>query len=438
MKSLKLALILEIFLAGIYLPLTSGIFLIYLSSLGYGFSEISLITALPSLIGIIISLITNRNPNIISQKLKQRFILVHAGERITWFLMPFLRELYLIIILYVFKTAFSAMISIYMNYVIYGSFSETDIRDVTAKRASAGSLSSIFSYLLATLIIGALPPETKYLTSFTLGASIGLLSTLIISLPDFSKLEIKLSRPTLSSVEKIYSASLYQVLFVASANMLGMVWTPFLINVRNYPDYLPALMGFIATFLSILSSLYWRDRTFRTYRNSLLLDALTPLLIWTLPTPYLQVALSAYNSFISTGTGFLGGFLFARYMPSSEAILGASVLTMIGGFGQGIASLIGITLGNNYLAVFIAIMLLKLFSLIIAYVIIPEVALIPEDVARNYSLTLYKISLIGFNMTIEYSKESILITLRMIGLTMTLTLLYILYRLVAILLIRGY
>ncbi|RLE83617.1 MAG: hypothetical protein DRJ41_04580 [Thermoprotei archaeon] len=433
MVGLKLSLVLEIFLAGIYLPLTSGVFLVYLSSLGYGFSEISLITALPSLIIVVLSFLVIRKTDIVSLNLKRKFILVHAGERITWFFLPFIRDLYLIMILYLFKTAFSAMISVFMNYVIYGSFPEEDVRDITAKRSAAGSLSSIFSYLLATVLIGTLPPEKRYFVSFFLGASIGLFSTLVIALQDFSKLEGKIGKKTLSSIEKVYSASLYHVLFVATANMVGMVWTPFLVNVRLYPQYIPVLMGFTATFSSMLSSLYWRDRSFRVYRTALLLDSLTPLMIWVLPTPPLHIALSVYNSFVSTGAGFLGGFLFARYLPSSEAILSASVITMIGGLGQGVASLTGIVLGNNYPLVFMIIVLLKMFSLAIAYLIIPEVAFVPEDVARSYSTTLYRVSLIGFNMTIEYSKETVITTFKMVGLTMSLLILYIIYRLITIL-----
>ncbi|MEM3507174.1 MAG: hypothetical protein QXT31_05940, partial [Candidatus Bathyarchaeia archaeon] len=53
---------------------------------------------------------------------------------------------------------------------------------------------------------------------------------------------------------------------------------------------------------------------------------------------------------------------------------------------------------------------------------------IPEQIARTYSYLIYNNSLLGYRISVEFSKEVIMITLRLIGLSLILLTLYIIYR----------
>jgi len=67
-------------------------------------------------------------------------------------------------------------------------------------------------------------------------------------------------------------------------------------------------------------------------------------------------------------------------------------------------------------------------SLALAILTIPEVAVVPEPLARTYSLVLYRSSLFGYRVAIEISKETIFTIFRIIALTIVFSALYLIYR----------
>ena len=83
---------------------------------------------------------------------------------------------------------------------------------------------------------------------------------------------------------------------------------------------------------------------------------------------------------------------------------------------------------ENYYILFLIVFGIKLIAFIIALTTIPEIAAVPEQTARTYSFLLYGKSITGYRVSVEISRDTILLTLRLIGLTVVLLSLYIIYR----------
>jgi hypothetical protein len=199
-------------------------------------------------------------------------------------------------------------------------------------------------------------------------------------------------------------------------------------NYLNAPDYLAVAMSLVTTLTSVLASLFFKGFQFRTLRYSIGLDAVTPILILGLPFPLAHVALSAYSSFAYTGSNFVGSFLFAGYNRWLGAIR-SSVLTMIIlAVAQIIAVGISILMRGDYLILFTIVLAAKMIALVLASTTIPEVAIVPDEMARTYSSMLYDKTVTGYRFSVELSKETIMTTLRLIALAVILLMLYVIYR----------
>ncbi|RLE73495.1 MAG: hypothetical protein DRJ37_00155 [Thermoprotei archaeon] len=430
-KTLKAALIGEALLANIYLPLTNGIFLVYVASLGYDIKSMSHIIAASSLPAVLIGLISYKRPNLFKKEnIKKRFITVHAGERLLWLLAPFLRNLEHLLLLYTLKNFFSSLISLQLNQLIYGSFGEEDVRDVTAKRSSAASASSILGYFLATTFLSM--GDKGFTYSFIYGSLIGLASTALMAFPEL-KIKGRTEPTRIREVEKIYTVSLYQIFYIASANLLSVLWVYVLVSKLGLPAYWAATVSLVGTATSIISSLLWGRLSFKYYKISLALDSITPILVFIIGNPFIHLGLSSYNSLFSTGSGFLGGFLYARYLGNLGPSRAAFLLISLSGLGQLLAALLGSFVKEDYVLLALSVILFKFSALVVAYLAIPEVAIVPGHMARGYASTLFQVSVSGYRLTLEISWEAVLMTLRIIVLTFSLLILYVIYRLAVIL-----
>ena len=89
---------------------------------------------------------------------------------------------------------------------------------------------------------------------------------------------------------------------------------------------------------------------------------------------------------------------------------------------------IGIFIKEEYFLLFLFVFGIKLFAFILASTTIPEVAILPEQVARTYSFTFYDKSIMGYNISVELSKDTIMLTLRLVGFSLVLLFLYVIYR----------
>ncbi len=427
---LKLILTLEIAFAGIYLALTRSLLVIYLTSIGLTVGYISAMVVASSTASLILSIILYKFPRFVARKVRVKFILAHAGERIFWIPMVLTSNMYVITLSYMILSMSSTILGVFMNLLIYSSFDEAGIRDVTAKRTAAYNFTNVIGSILSILLLAILPPEVKFQIIFITGSLIGLLSTLMISLADMSKMEGVEIPPAIERPEQFFSISSFLLAFLTSNNLLGIFWQPYLMNVLNAPDYVAAGINFAGTFASILGSALWAKRSLRTFRIALASAILTPITAILIPIPSAHIGISAFNGVVGTGAVFLGNFLFARYLSRFGVLRSSIIMVLLSNLSQLLATPFGIIFSQNYMILFISVLLLMISSNFLALLTIPEVAVVPAHAARTYSYLLYTTSLTGYSFIVETTMEAITLTLRLLALTLVLIILYILYRLV--------
>ncbi|MEM2970721.1 MAG: hypothetical protein QXR63_07320 [Candidatus Bathyarchaeia archaeon] len=430
---LRWILILEAVFAGAYISLTRGLFVIYLTSIGYGVEGISLVVLVSAATSLLIGIFLYRQPSFIVRRVKLKLVSFHTLERIMWLLIPMTTNSIVISALYSAYMIFSSFISTFIAFIIYGSLTEYSIRDVTAKRSAANGISSILGFALGTFLLAFLPPEDKFTYIFPLGSFLGLISTFLILFLNLTHLEGASFPRVTEQPEKVFSASSFFLVLLASGNLMGIVWIPYVMNVLNGPDFLAASMSLAGTLSSIVASLFWRKKAFKTLRVGLALNTFGPALVLAASWPTLHVAINAYTSFTYTGANFLGTFLFAKYNKWLGAVKSSVLLVILGNLAQLIAAPLGILTKENYILVFATIMIIKFLAVILAFATIPEVAVVPEDVARTYSQVLYNNSLTGYRVAIEISRETILTTLRLLAFSLIAVTLYLIYRVLWIL-----
>lgn len=424
----KWILVLEALFAGAYVSLTRGLFVIYLVSMGYRIEDISFVVLVSAAAALLIGIFLYKRPSFITSRVKLKLVSVHALERIMWVLIPLATSSLLISALYSVYMIFAFFISTFVSFAIYGSLAEEDIKDVTAKRSATFGISSMMGFVLGIFLLAFLPAEDKFTYIFALGFLIGLISTFMIPFLNLSHLEGAKFPQAAQQPEKVFSASSFFVVLLAGGNLLGIVWMPFVMNHLQGPDFLAATMSLVGTFSSIIASLVWRNKAFKILRLGLALNMFGPLFIWATPWPIIHVPVSAYTAFTFTGANFLGSFLFAKYNKWFGAVKSSVLLTILGNAALLLAAPLGMVLKEDYNIVFPVIFAIKATALALAILTIPEVAVVPEDQARTYSYVLYNSSIMGYQIAIEVSRETILMTLRLLALSLIIAALYLIYR----------
>jgi hypothetical protein len=235
----------------------------------------------------------------------------------------------------------------------------------------------------------------------------------------------------------VFSAALFFVILMTGGNLLGIVWAPYIMNYLKGPDYLVAAMNLVATMSSVAAAMVLGSRSLKTLRVSHVLSALSPPIILLTTLPSLHLAISAFNSFVYTGANFLGNFLFAEYKNWYGAIRSSVLLVILGNLSILLAALIGMVLKEDYVLGFSAVFVITVVSALFALFAIPEVSVVPENAARTYSFIMYRSCLIGYNVTVEVSKETIIATLRLLAMISILTILFIIYRFLTIIMTEA-
>ena len=425
---LKWLLVAESLFAGAYIALTRGLFLIFLVAMGHDVRGISFVILLSSLLSVIIGLALYKRPNFLVRKVKQKLSAFHLLERLTWFFIPLTSNLLVISLLYSLCIIFSSFISTFLTFAIYGLLPEEDIKEVTSKRTAAGNVSSIVGFALGTFLLAFLQTGEKFIYIFFLGATVGILSTISVLLMDLSQLEGAELPSGIKEPEKIFSTSMFFVIFLFAGNLLAIVWTPYLMVKLNGPEFLVASLNLAGTVSSIAASLFWGKRSLKILRTGLILNILSPILVLTIPVPFYHLGISIYNSFAFTAANFLGLFLFAKYNEWFGAVKSSTLIIVIGNIAQFIAAVLGMILSTNYLVTFLLIIALYVGAVVLAVMTVPEIAIVPEYLARTYSRVLYRSSMFGYRVAVEISKETIFMIFRLIALTIVFSALYLIYR----------
>ncbi|RLG50297.1 MAG: hypothetical protein DRN99_09920, partial [Thermoproteota archaeon] len=157
---LKWILVMEALLAGVYLSLTRGLFVIFMVSRGFGAWEVSAVALISSVIAALVSIVLFRWPSLLTGRVKLKLVLFHGLERVTWFLVPVARGYAVVAALY--GVINSLPVGTLINLVIYGLLSEEDVMDLTAKRSAAFNASTILGFTVAAGLAALLPGGEKY------------------------------------------------------------------------------------------------------------------------------------------------------------------------------------------------------------------------------------------------------------------------------------
>jgi hypothetical protein len=424
--SFRLLLIFEALFAGAYVAMTQGVLFVYLVSIGSGIQGISVAVGIAAVTTTIIHVLLYKYPKFLVTRVRPKFAITLAMTRLLFLLIPLTHDYLLISV--IFAAINCLPTSTFMYFVIYGSLSRDEIKDVTAKRNAAFYASSGVGFVVAMMLLAFAPPEIKFLYIYAIGSVVGLGCVFAAAFMDLSHLEGMEIPRGLEQPERIFSTSSYLIAVLAAGNLLLMVWTPYVMEYLKGPDYVAVAMNLAGMLATVAGSLFWRGRSFRTLRNTVGLDAAAPTLALFVDIPIAHPLLSALSSFTYTGSNFIGNFLFAGYNRWLGAIRSSIFLVIILSVAQALAASLGTIFRENYVAVFSVVIALKLVAMVTALLTIPELAAVPEETARVYSFVLYNKSLSGYRISVEVSRDAILLTLRVLGLFLVLIILYVIYR----------
>lgn len=424
--TLKILLISETASAGVYIALTRGILFVYLVTIGAGVDGIALVVGIVAAVSTIVHLFLYKKPGFLITKVRMKFTIMHGMERVLWIFVPFTSDPLLIALIFSIINALPT--GSFMNLVIFGSLSEDEIKDVTAKRFASFNVSLLIGFGLATMLVAFLPADVKFFYIYVLGSLVGLISTVSVALMKMSHLEGMKVPTGIEQPEKVFSTFAFFVALLASGNLLAMIWTPFVMNGLNAPDYLVVAMSLAGTFSSIVGAFIWKGRSFKSLRYSLAADTVAPAVAPVVPLPFLHLFLSGLSAVTYTGGNFVGNFLFARYNRWLGAIRSSILLTIALSLAQTLVAPIGIFGAESFLLLFLFVVLIKIVSTVLATVTIPEVAFVPEESARRYSATMYANSMTGYQVSVESSKEALQLTMKLGGLVLMAIILYFIYR----------
>lgn len=427
-RVLKVSLTAEIAFAGIYLAMTRSLFVIYLVSAGFDVSYISLIVLISTFISTSVSVLLYKFPEFVVKRVKLKFLLFHATERLLWIPIGFTSDPIIVTICYAGLSTASVFIGVFMNTLIYGSFDEQGVRDITSKRTAAFNIMSVLGFVATMVLIAILPGDLKFPILFSIGGGIGILSTVSLIPVNMVHLEGMALPRGIEKPEQVFSTSSFTLALLVSSGLLGLVWAPYLIDGLGAPDFMAVGINLAGTVAGIGSSLVWAKRSLKTFRAALALSTITPIIVILTPIPVAHLGISAFWGFAYTGASFLGSFLFARYTLWFGAVRSSIIMTILANLSQLLATPFGMILGGNYFLLFISLIAILALSNVLAFLTIPEVAIIPEESARTYSQLLYSNSLTGYTVAVETTKETVLLTLRLLALSIALLTLYIAYR----------
>ncbi len=428
MKAGKLPLILEALFAGFYLSLTRGLFIIYLVAVGLDVSGISYVVLVSTAVAAVCLALLYKFPEFMVRRVKLKLLTAHIAERLSWLIMAFLPTPLFITLSYLGVSVAAALTGGFMNFVIYALYNEEEVKDLTAKRNMMFNITSVLGLIVAMLTTALLEGPQKYLLLIATGVSVGILSSLSMSILPLSQLEGQEIPKGVENPEKVMSTSLFLLSLLVYGNLMGIIWIPYLTKVLGAPDFMAVAMTLATTLASIAGSVIWSSRSYKDFRAALAATSAVPASALLVPLPLLHMAIASVNGIAYTGANFLGNFLLARYSSWFGAVRSGIILTLIVNASQFLAAPLGIIFSGNFTALFITAASVVILSTTLAFTTIPEVAIVPEHTARTYSQTIYYNSLMGYVVAVETVKDTLLLTLKLVGLSVALLLMYVAYR----------
>lgn len=419
-------LVLECLSGGFFVVITRGLTPIYLVSLGFRLRDLLVLNAFAGLIALLASGIVYKTtrPGMVKKKL----LIVHALERITWFTILFsASNIWLVVIVYSLAWTMSFMTGIYLNVMLFTGFTGEKYKNVVKYRIVAGSVSSILAQLTMMLVLAMLPSAKKYMILYGLAFLVGLVGTVLVAATPISPI---VERPRKAEEEVEIEATNIFILMLSlyvATGLTSIAWVPRLMIDLNTPDYFVALLGFTQTLMSIPASIIWGRMGLRTYRYAVIGLSITPLLILVTLIPYLHIGIAALYSFSYVGTSLFSGLAYSTIVKKLGVTRASIFLINANASAMVISGALGFIIPTPFL-VFIIASAFAILGLLVALTSIPELAVVPPIYVRMYSRIIYVSSIASYNLLVLTTLETTKMVLRLLGLVMSLILLFMIYR----------
>ncbi len=420
----------EAFVSGFYIAVTRSITPIFLVANGYKLVSILSINIVAGFISLLLGLLLYKYGSRSLSKL--RLLSVHILERILWFLIPLtLNSKLLLALVYGLAVASTLPTSIYMQTTFLTSFDKVSYRKIVSVRSALGAFSSILgqTFIILTLVTNV--SGSKYLSLYEVAFIVGVLSSVIVAFTPnrvFKNSTAMVRNGSLDAETKATNSFILLVTIMSSYLLLNIAWIPRVMSDLKAPDYMAASIGFAQTVASIGSSFFWLNRNIKTYRLALALLASTPLLVYFTAQPELHIILALVYGFSVIGVNMYAARVYSDLVSEIGVFRAGILLASTNSFALTLASIIGYLASASSSMVFLASAFLGTIGLGIALMGHPEFAIVPKNYVQLYSRIMYQTGILSYNLALYAMTESAKVSLRIVGLSLMLMLLFIIYK----------
>lgn len=435
-EKLGALLMVEAAFAGAYVSITRGFFYLMMVERGYSVRDLAVVSLVASLSMVLVSYLLYRRPELLERSVKVKLLTMHILERIFWCILPFIvfRFSYMFILLaYSLAQVITVPVCVLLNTVLLSQLSEDEFKSVTGWRNSLGLISSLSAQLLAVHVLASMRSPVRYYYLYTIALLLGFLSWIPLTIARVRDYVRKVSGYSSEEVEVIAGTTfIYLVLLLGSANMLSILWVPYLVNDLGAPSYLVAIMNAAGTISGSISSVLWIRVVYRYYLCGLVIDSAVPTLVMTLP-PIFHPALAGLSAFGFTAGNFIGYFMYSKIAEKSDPIKNSTRLAAANALGL-LISLIPVAILNlSARDGLILCSCLKVLALVIALLSIKEVSPLPDPRIRTYSKVIFETGMFSYRLTLEFTTHYVLYTLKIVAVVLIMLFMYFIYRTVTIL-----
>lgn len=433
----ELLFIFEAFFGSFNVSITRSITPIFLVRLGYKLSDLLVLNAMGGFLALLIAITLYNIPRITVTKSK--LVIALIVERIMWiaifFTSPY-KEL--LPIIYGFALAFPLASGVFLNVSMLSLFEENTYRRVVSLRGALGGLSSIFSQFITVAVLMFYGGIAKYLFLYLIAFLVGLLSPVLMffipSTPTIKRVAIKTSEEIEVKVSNIF---LLVTMYLTAVSLLNIAWIPYLLNVYGVPDYYVAMIGFTQTLTSIVSSIFWAHRSYKTYRSAMIILGIVPVLIRYTPIPMFHLLYAVFLSFANVGANFYASFAYAGLIKKMGVYRAGILLPAASYLALTIAGFTGYITGGNYTYAFILSTIYSVLGLSIALLALPELSIVKSTYTRIYSKILHNTTIFGYSVMIYSLSSTAKLVLKMAVLVFALLILYLIYKTIYYIIVFG-
>lgn len=422
-----LPLVLEAFFGCMFVILTRGLVVLFLLSAGLVMRDVFLLNCIAGLLSLILLNVVYRA--IRTGPVKNRLIVVNLGERITWFMVSLVPGYFpLLIVLYSLGWMLAFLTGIYINILLYSSFTDNEYHRLIGYRNALGAVASIFSQILSIVILAILGRDTGYRILYVLGFLSGLASTLLIV---FTPLQGEATRRRRVEEEvEVRATTIYilALLMLTSMSLVNLAWIPRLRYVHEAPDYVIVAVTMVSSLSVMGFSLVWsRLGIDRRYVAAFALMALAPILISTTQYITLHFLIAVIYGVSVSGINIFIGSIYGSISRHIGTIKTAILLASINSAVLLLTGILGLVIVEPGPLLYIS-SILTVAGLLYSLIVVHETAVIRPDYVRLYSRIIYNASLTSYNYTVILSTKMLKVALTLLALLTIIGTLFIIYR----------